>query len=215
MDRLQLAVSTTWSRGTSCFLYFTLGFIILDFRALGPAIGGSIGIMFTVSRFSQLLIWSWIWPSAFKRWQTQCQLEPTRLVLLPLSAISCRWFSWNVKAKKAKQFSLEMSKQRKWKSFCLKIFFSRTHFLASMELWTRDVGKLVVGDILFGFFALIISLFVYRFLVFIYEYAFIDFIMCLLFQCCSALMSLFVHRILGCCFVQLMIILVSGITTSV
>ena len=34
-------------------LYFTLGFIILVFRALGPAIGGSIGIMFTVSRFYQ------------------------------------------------------------------------------------------------------------------------------------------------------------------
>ena len=38
---------------TLCFLYLTLlwFFIILDFRALGPAIGGSIGIMFTVSRF--------------------------------------------------------------------------------------------------------------------------------------------------------------------
>ena len=53
---------------TLCFIievhpvYFTLGFIILDFRALGPAIGGSIGIMFTVSRFSQTIC--------------NCQFEP-------------------------------------------------------------------------------------------------------------------------------------------
>ena len=39
-----------------------------------------------------------------------------------------------------------------------------------MGLWTRDVGKLVVGDIFLAFCALMMSLFVYRFLVCIHRF---------------------------------------------
>ena len=54
MDRSQLAVFTTWSPGSS--LSEEVNSIIkFNLRALGPAIGGSIGIMFTVSVFARII----------------------------------------------------------------------------------------------------------------------------------------------------------------
>ena len=110
MDRSQLAVFTTWSPGSS-LSEEVISITKFNLRALGPAIGGSIGIMFTVSVFARtIFFFSWVLSLPWKggehclRWNVH------------------NWFCYLCQWSHAGD-SLEMSKQRKQNCFASKLSF--------------------------------------------------------------------------------------------